>query len=109
MFNTIVTIISAAAVIYLVATVPNKKRITTTDLIALLMSLLVFVIMCRSDLFFKDECDHTAMFDAGYSAAIEDAELVDISEHTYKIQFGDDVHYYTTDDAHLVDIKNINE
>ena len=98
MFNTIIAIIAAISLIYITASFDRKKSITTTDIIALIMSLLVFAIMCRSDLFFKDNCDHTAMYNAGYSdgyeQAIKDAILWDNNEYTYTISFDGELHEY---------------
>ena len=106
---TIIAIISAATFVYLIFAILNKTRITLSDAVALLMTLTLFVAMVKPTLFFKCEHDNVAMYNAGYNDAIKDATLVSSNDHVYKIKFGNDVHYYIADGAHLVDIKNINE
>lgn len=90
--NTIIAIISAIALIYTTVSFTNKRNITATDIIALLMSLMLFIVMVKSDKIFTN--DLKSSYSSGFNTAIQAAELVEVNEDCYHIAFGDEVHCY---------------
>ena len=90
--NTIIAIISAVIMIYLTASLDSKKRITVTDIIALLLSLTLFVVMCKGDKIFARNISEA--YDRGFNTAIQSAELLYSDDNTYYINFGGNVHEY---------------
>lgn len=92
MITTIISAISAAALIYLTASLERKKRITANDIIALFMSLTLFVVMVKSDSIFAN--DFKKSYNSGFHTAIQAADLIYADDNTYYIQFGNEVHEY---------------
>ena len=56
---------------------------------------ILVLILCFVVIFMAKSTDNA--YNSGYNDAIHNAKLVGIGEHTYQLQFGDDIHEYTFD------------
>lgn len=94
MFNTIIlVIIGIIGTIYLFRVVDGIEH-NTLRVSDILVATLCFGIIINANITSKNESN---TYNNGYNDAIHDAELVSIGEHTYQLQFGDDIHEYTFD------------
>ena len=94
MFNTIIlVIIGIIGTIYLFRVVDGIEY-NTLRVSDILVTILCFGIIINVNITSKNESN---AYNNGYNDAIHDAELVSIGEHTYQLQFGDDIHEYTFD------------
>ena len=94
MFNTIIlVIIGIIGATYFFRVVDGIEH-NTLRVSDILVAILCFGIIINANITSKNESN---AYNNGYNNAIHDAKLVGISEHTYLLQFGNDVHEYTFD------------
>ena len=94
MFNTIIlVIIGIIGATYFFRVVDGIEH-NTLRVSDILVAILCFGIIINANITSKNESN---AYNNGYNNAIHDAKLVGISEHTYLLQFGNDVHEHTFD------------
>lgn len=94
MFNTIIlVIIGIIGTTYLFRVVDGIEH-STLHVSDILVAILCFGIIINANITSKNESN---AYNNGYNDAIHNAELVGISEHTYQLQFGNDIHEYSFD------------
>ena len=94
MFNTIIlVIIGIIGTIYLFRVVDGIEY-NTLRVSDILIAILCFGIIINANITSKNESN---AYNNGYNNAVHDAELVSVGEHTYLLQFGNNIHEYTFD------------
>ena len=94
MFNTIIlVIIGIIGTTYFFRVVDGIEH-NTLRVSDILVAILCFGIIINANITSKNESN---AYNNGYNNAIHDAKLVGISEHTYLLQFGNNIHEYTFD------------
>ena len=94
MFNIIIlVIIGIIGTTYFFRVVDGIEH-NTLRVSDILVAILCFGIIINANITSKNESN---AYNNGYNNAVHDAKLVGISEHTYLLQFGNNVHEYTFD------------
>ena len=94
MFNTIIlVIIGIIGTTYFFRVVDGIEN-NTLRVSDILVAILCFGIIINANITSKNESN---AYNNGYNNAIHDAELVSVGEHTYLLQFGNNIHEYTFD------------
>lgn len=105
----IITVIIMLAYVYRFINRIYNSKSYFNEFIVILLCLLVLTFI-TPDSVLVDQAVNDA-YNRGFNDAIKTAELIEVNEHSYYISFGEnipEVHHYTFDGHHLVDIAEHN-
>lgn len=96
MLNTIIFIVLTVIFIMYLHRVIFGKKHTNTDVLVILLILAMFYHIAKVDMHIDEQIDQA--YRKGYVKAVTSAELIDVTDRGYHIDYEGDVHYYIFSD-----------